>query len=247
MINEYYYNEQLKRSITQFSSVFAGLEVMTGRRADGEMAVLDVPVRYGSIDRVVAAVSNGFTQNKIMTLPVMSTYLLAIDLAPERRKGVGMTERKTIMPAGGTTPADLRVMERYMPIPYNLTFELAIYASNLDQMFQILEQLLIIFDPTLQIQTNDSTYDWARQTNIELTSIQEEENYPIGADKRLLVWTLNFNMETWISPPMELKDSLISKIVMRFGDLAGFALNQFNETGEVVPFSGEIFAANVIG
>jgi hypothetical protein len=246
MINNYYYNEQFKRSITQFSSIFSGLEVLTGVREDGFKHPIEVPVRYGSIDRVVAAVSNGFTQNKMMTLPVMSTYLLQVDLAPERRKGVGMTERKTIMPQGGVFPNDLKVMERYMPIPYDLTFELAIYASNMDQMFQILEQLLIIFDPTLQIQTNDSPYDWSRQTNVELLSIQQEENYPIGTEKRMIVWTLNFKMETWISPPMDIKDNLVKKIVMRFGDLEGFALNEYDANGELMPFAGDVWATTVI-
>lgn len=247
MINSYYYNEQFKRSITQFSTIFAGLEVMTGVREDGNRYALPVPVRYGSIDRVVAAITNGFTQNKMMTLPVMSSYLLQVDLAPHRRKGVGLTERKTVMPQGGVYPQDLKVMERYMPIPYDMTFELAIYSSNMDQMFQILEQILIVFDPTLQIQTNDSPYDWSRQTNVELLSVQQEENYPIGTEKRMIVWTLNFKMETWISPPMDLKDNLVKKIVMRFGDLEGFALNEYDSTGELVPFAGDVWATSIVG
>jgi len=246
MITSYYYNEQFKRAITQFSSIFSGLQVLTGVREDGERHAMDVPVRYGSIDRVVASVSNGFTQNKMLTLPVMSTYLLEVELAPERRKGVGMTERKTIMPQGGVFPNDLKVMERYMPIPYNMTFELAIYASNMDQMFQILEQILIVFDPTLQIQTNDSPYDWTSQTNVELLSIQQEENYPIGTEKRMIVWTLNFRMESWITPPMDLKDNLVKKIVMRFGDLNGFALDEYDQSGELMPFSGEIWGSTEI-
>jgi hypothetical protein len=246
MITSYYYNEQFKRTITQFSSIFAGLEVRTGKSFDGTVHTMEVPVRYGSIDRVVAAVSNGFTQNKLMTLPIMSTYLLEVDLAPERRKGVGMTERKTIMPQGGLFPNDLKVMERYMPIPYDLTFELAIYASNMDQMFQIVEQLLIVFDPTLQIQTNDSPYDWSRQTNVELTSIQQEENYPMGAEKRMIVWTMNFRMETWISPPIDIKDNLVKKIIIRFGDLEGFTLDEYDSNGELMPFAGDLLGEVVM-
>lgn len=246
MITSYYYNEQFKRAITQFSSIFSGLSVHTGVQTDGAIHELEVPVRYGSIDRVVAAVSNGFTQNKMMTLPVMSTYLLAVDLAPERRKGVGFTERKTVLQQGGVYPTDLKVMERVMPIPYDFTFELAIYASNMDQMFQILEQLLIIFDPTLQIQTNDSPYDWSRQTNVELLSIEQEENYPIGTEKRMIVWTLNFRMEGWISPPMDFKENLVKKIVMRFGDLDRFSLNEYDGNGDLQPFAGDVWSTNIV-
>lgn len=237
MITGYYYNEQFKRIITQFSSIFAGLQVATGVQDDGQVHMINVPVRYGSIDRVVAAVKNGFTQNKMLTLPTMSTYLLEVELAPERRKGVGITHKKTTLPEGGVFPQDLSVLERYMPIPYDLTFELAIYASNTDQMFQILEQILILFDPILQIQTSDSPYDWTRQTIVELMSIGNEENYPLAAEKRIIVWNLNFRMEAWISPPAALKDELVRQINIRFGDLDGFTLDGYDENENFSPYA----------
>jgi len=247
MITSYYYNEQFKRFVTQFSSIFSGLQVMTGVREDGEVHAIDVPVRYGSIDRVVASIKNGFTQNKMFTLPIMSTYLLDIELIPERRHGVGMTGRKTMMPQGGVFPDDLKVIERHMPIPYDLTFELAIYSSNTDQMFQILEQILIVFDPTLQIQVNDAPYDWTRNINVELLTLANEQNYPVGPEKRVIVWTLNFKMSVWLTPPADLKDELVKKIIMRFGDLDGFTLNGYGEDGELQPFDDDkIWGTTVI-
>jgi hypothetical protein len=246
MISKYFYDEQFKKFITQFSAIFSNLQVKTGKREDGTIEVLDVPVRYGSIDRVVASIKNANTQNKVLALPIMSTYLLGIDLAPQRRKGVGHVDRKTFMPAGGVFPDDLQVMERVMPIPYDLTFELAIYASNSDQMFQILEQLLIVFDPTLQIQVNDSEFDWTRNCNVELTGLAPEENYPIGADRRIIVWNLNFRMEVWITPPMDVRSELIKKIVIRFGDTDSFVLNEYDANGELMPFSGEVWDQMVL-
>lgn len=246
MISSYFYDEQFKRFITQFSAIFSNLQVQTGKREDGHPVALEVPVRYGSIDRVVASIKNANTQNKALVLPVMSTYLLGIDLSPQRRKGVGLVDRKTFMPTGGVFPDDLHVVERAMPIPYDLTFELAIYASNSDQMFQILEQLLIVFDPTLQIQVNDSEFDWTRNVNVELTGLAPEENYPIGADRRIIVWNLNFRMETWITPPMNLRQELVKKIIIRFGDTDAFTLNEYDQNGELVPFTGAIWDTMVI-
>jgi hypothetical protein len=248
MITGYYYNEQFKRIITQFSSIFAGLQVASGIQEDGTVHMIPVPVRYGSIDRVVASVKNGFTQNKMMTLPIMSTYLLEIELAPERRKGVSWTHRKTTMPEGGVFPQDLKVLERYMPIPYDLTFELAIYASNTDQMFQILEQLLVLFDPILQIQTSDSPYDWARQLTVELLSIGNEENYPLGGERRMIVWNLNFKMDAWMSPPAALKEDLVKQITMRFGNLEAFTLDGYDDNDTFQPYAdpNDIWGTTVI-
>ncbi len=246
MINTYYYDEQFKKFITQFSAIFSGLQVMTGKRETGSIEVLDVPIRYGSIDRVVASIKGANTQNKVLTLPIMSSYLLGIDLAPERRKGVGAEDRKTYLPAGGVYPDDLKVSVRTMPIPYNLTFELAIYASNTDQMFQILEQILIVFDPTLQIQMNDSEFDWSRNCNIELTGLSPEENYPIGPERRIIVWNLNFTMGVWITPPMDVKKEIVQKIIIRYTESDGFVLNEYDESGELIPFDGEYLGDTII-
>jgi hypothetical protein len=39
-----------------------------------------------------------------------------------------------------------------------------------------------------------------------------------------------------------LKAELVSRIVMRFGDISGFTLGEFDSTGEVIPFAGDIWS-----
>jgi hypothetical protein len=94
-----------------------------------------------------------------------------ITMAPDRRHGVGMQENKPILPFGGVFPDDVKVMKRIMPVPYNLEMEVNIFTTNSDQTFQILEQLLVLFDPMLQIQKNDAPYDWTKLTTVELMRI----------------------------------------------------------------------------
>lgn len=240
MIENYYYNKQIKRWILQFANIFAGMKVMTGKDANGNINEIDVPIHYGSIDRVVAGIGTGFTQNKPLTLPMMSCYLTGIELTPERRTGIGVVDRKTVLKTGGVFPDDLKIVERAMPIPYNLSFELAIYASNTDQSQQLIEQILILFDPILQIQSSDATFDWGKITTVELVGINNEENYPVGTDKRILVWTFQFIVPIWISPPMDVKENYVKKIHIRIGNSEGFKLDEYDVNGELVPFD-EIF------
>jgi hypothetical protein len=236
MINNYYYNNQLRTYIQQFASVFTGLRVKTGKGKDGAESYIQAPVRYGSIDRVVAAITQRNSQNLLLQIPMMSCNLMGLDLAPERRKGVGVVDRRTVFPTGGVYPDDMRVIERVMPIPYNMTMELAFYASNTDQAFQMLEQILQLFDPTLQIQTSDKPFDWTKLTYIELQSVQTEENYPIGGDKRMVVWSFNFMVPIWIAPPADMKKDFVKTVVMRFGDMEGFSLDEYDNDGELQPF-----------
>ena len=44
--------------------------------------------------------------------------------------------------------------------------------SNTDQKLQLLEQILVLFNPALEIQQNDNPVDWTTITTVELTDIQ---------------------------------------------------------------------------
>ena len=239
-IHEYWYSGQLRNYLLQFCSIFTGLNVRTGKGENGTEMMYMVPVVIGSKDRVVAAIMAGNTQNKPFSIPMMAVQLQGLDLAPELRKGIGYVDRRVYLPSGGVFPDDLSVVTRVMPIPYMANLELAIYASNTEQLHQILEQILLIFDPVLQIQLSDATFDWTKITTVELTGISNEENYPVGQDRRVINWTLNFSMPIYLSAPMNLKDNVIREINIRLGNMDGMSVNEVDENGELQPFT-EVF------
>lgn len=236
MITDYYYSAALKRAASVFANIFQGLTCRTGKDACGNISEVQVPVRYGATDRVAGAIAAGNTQNNLHSLPMMSVYLRGIDLAPERRHGVGTVDRRTYIEQGAVFPDEIKALARVMPIPYNLTFELAVYASNTDQAFQIIEQILILFDPEVQVQFNDSPFDWTKISRVILESMANEENYPVNTERRVLQWTFNFMMETWLSPPMQLRNDLIKQININIGDLGRANLMELDENGELRPF-----------
>lgn len=235
MINNYFYEGQLRSYLLQFCNIFAGLQVMTGKGECNVNEFITVPISVGSKDRVVAAIAAGNTQNKPFSVPSMTAFITSISLS-NTRKGVNTVDRRVYLPQGGVFPDDLKTVVRVMPIPYTMSAELSIYASNTQQLHQILEQILMIFDPVLQIQTSDAAFDWTKITTVELTGINNEENYPPGGDRRILQWTLNFDIPIYISSPIDIKDELVKKIVLRYGDLDNFHINEFDENGNQVPF-----------
>lgn len=236
MIRHYYYNQQLKKFILGFANVFAGLQVFGGLDAVNNPIQMEVPVRYGSSDRVTAALATGNTQNKLHTIPMMSCYMTGLELSPERLHGVNQVDRRTVLEQGGIFPDDVQALKRVMAIPYNMQMELAIYASNTDQMFQIIEQILILFDYDLQLQFNDAPFDWTKIAKLYLRGIQNEENYPAGVDKRMIIWTLQFELPIWMSPPIEVRNNLIQSITVRIGNLENLTLDEIDADGNLVPF-----------
>ena len=213
----FYYNEQIKNYLLQFMAIFAGMKVKMGKHDGKEQPLVNVPIIYGGRDRVVASILSENTQVKPLRLPTMSAYINSLDLAPELRKGIGTQRRNTYLPIGGAFPDDIEVVHQYMPVPYRMITELGIFTSNTDQMMQILEQVLMIFDPTLTIQTNDDVFDWAKLTYVELTGIANDQNYPSGMDRRIVQWTLSFEIPIYISAPADVRNDYIKDIYVRIG------------------------------
>lgn len=235
MIDFFYYEGQLRSYLLQFCNIFAGLKVQTGKGECGEEEFITVPIVIGSKDRVVAAINAGNTQNKPFALPAMAANINGLQLSPTR-KGIGVVDKRTFLPAGGLYPQDLKVVTRVMPIQYIMTVDLTICASNTMQLHQILEQVLMLFDPDLQIQTSDAAFDWTKLTNVELTGISNEENYPAGTDRRIITWSLSFELPIFIAGPADIKEDLVKKIIITIGDSKGFTVNEFDEDGELIPF-----------
>lgn len=214
----YYYNAQIRKYMIQFMAVFAGLQVRIGKntRSDEEK-LIPVPIMHGNRDRVVGWIKGEQTQNKPLRLPMMSANIVKTDMAPELRKGVGTERRNSFLPRGGIVPDDITTVHQYMPVPYKLNADLSIWASNTEQRYQILEQILSVFDPYVQIQKTDAIFDWTKLTQVELLDITYEDNYPIGIDRRMMLTILNFSFPVYLSVPADLKTDFVKDIWVRIG------------------------------
>ena len=171
----------------------------------------------GSRDRVVASLLAENTQNKPLRLPCMSAFLKNVDPAPDQRHGIDIVRNKTYLPSGGLLPDDIKTVSQLMPIPYWMTTEVQIYVSNTDQHLQLLEQILMLFNPSIQLQTNDSVFDWTKIFTVEMTGVRFDENYPAGTSPRIIQTGLEFRTLIHIASPADIKNDYIKDIYLRIG------------------------------
>ena len=215
-LREFWYDQQLKRYLVQFMAIFADMQVQVGKLDDKEPRLIKVPIYAASKDRVAAAIKSENTQNKPIRIPTFSAAIVNYELMPERRKGIPTERRNVFLPTGGLFPDDIKVVQQRMPVPYKLGMELGIWSSNVEQQYQIMEQIMMLFNPLLQIQP----FDWTKLTTVEMTGIRSEENLPAGADRRLLQITIDFEVPVHISAPADVHDKYIQDIFMRVGAVA---------------------------
>jgi hypothetical protein len=106
-------------------------------------------------------------------------------------------------------------IERHMPVPYDLTLQVDIWTSNTDQKFQILEQLLVLFNPSINLKLNDNPFDWTNLTYAELTNVVwSVRQVPQGTDDIIDVAALNFTLPIYISPPAKVKRQTLIHTVL---------------------------------
>lgn len=245
----YYYDNQLRDYIVQFGAVFAGMQVSIGANEDNEERLISIPIKNASVDRVVGHIMGDNTQNKPLRLPMFSFTLANIGLAPERFKGIGVTRRNAYVPTGGLVPDDIKVVVQRQPVPYNVTFELRLWASNQDQNYQVVEQILSMFNPDIQIQTSDDVFDHTRITQVELKDFSLDETMPAGTERRAIVSLFTFEVPIWLTIPSEVHDKVIKEIYLRIGTVSANAKTNYEIIADLdsqgIPYQ-QIFDGNDI-
>lgn len=221
-LNNYYFQDQIRKYMVQFMSIFSGLQVSVGENDNNsESKLIKVPVVHGSKDRVVAHILAGNTPNMPVKLPMIAAHIIGVEMAMDRMKGQGTTHTHTTFNRGDVFPDDLKTVKKLMPIPYRFMVEVNILTSSLQQKYEILEQIFLLFRPELQINTSDDADDWTSLTYVRLNDIALEENYPAGSEKRILSSNLNFQFLAWLSAPYNVREDIIQKIKVRIQNIEG--------------------------
>jgi len=191
---------------------------MTGvdRNNDTNNDMITVPVHYGAMDRIIANVLHTENQFAAQKLPLITGYLTSIELNREAKKARTHTETVYGNALGG--PNANKSVRRVMGTPYRANMDLSIMTSNQEQMMQILEQIMLIFNPYISIQKSDDPIDWTHITYVELIGMNNEENIPMSVDDRAVVWTLNFVFDFWLNFPAQERNARINEIDVQIFD-----------------------------
>jgi hypothetical protein len=235
---DWFYDGQIRRYVTQFMRIFIGFQYKTG---DGELR--HVPVMYGDMSRQVAAIIKENSENKLPSVPRIACYISGLELDRTRLSDATFVSKMNIRErnwesndgdviydnsqGGGYT------VERLMPTPFNLTMKADVWSSNIDQKLQLFEQIMVLFNPSLDIQTTDNYIDWTSLSVVDIQNIMfSSRTIPQGIDSDIDIMTLEFKMPMYITPPAKVK---------KLGVIRNVVMNVFGETGEVLGLENLVF------
>jgi hypothetical protein len=228
---QYFYDAQIERFLAQFIRMMSGFQVEFGADRDGNKTLQRVPVYYGDGSRQVASIINNMSENALPTVPAMTVYINGITYDRDRVQEPNFIGKMNIRQrAYNETTQEYEnrqgnafSIERLMPVPYTIELKLDIWTSNTKQKLQLLEQLLVLFNPALEIQSTDNYIDWTSLSVVYLESpTWTTRSVPIGTDNPVDVATLTFKLPVWISAPAKVKKmGVIQKIIASIHDADG--------------------------
>lgn len=245
----YFYDGQIRRYLLQIVRLMSNFAV---RHSDGTL--VRIPVMYADPDRQVAHIINQNSENAVQTAPMIAIYMSELELDTNRLSDSSYVGKVHIRERSfneetqeyENKQGNSYTVERLMPTPYKLGIKVDIWSTSTDQKLQILEQILMLFNPSLEIQTTDNYIDWTSLTVVDLVSTNlSSRSVPVGAATEIDIATLTLSTPIWISPPAKLKrlgvvTAIISNIFSQqsepYGDYAQ-GLGVDPQAGDIAPIT----------
>ena len=215
---EHFYHEIFRRTIISFGSLFNNMLIKQENSSEETVNQFRVPLSYGPTQKFLARLSQSPDLNKsvAMTLPRMSFEFTGLQYDPSRK--VTQTQKFS----KGLSSDKKSTQKAYMPVPYNMQFELAIMTKLNDDMLQIVEQILPYFQPSYNLSVNlIDTIGEKRDIPVVLESITTNDDYEGDfSTRRALIYTLRFSVKTYLFGPISSASSdIITKATL--GYIAG--------------------------
>jgi hypothetical protein len=232
-MQQFFYDEQIRRFLLQFTRIFSNFQVEYGRANSDQATLVRVPVRYGDWSRLAQTVNQDNSASALPSTPLMTFYITGMDYDRPRMQEPYFIDRTAVRQryydvntdSYETSQGNAFTIERLMPVPYNMTLTLDIWTSNTNQKFQIFEQIATLFNPALEVQSTDSFIDWTSLSVVNLDQTTwTSRTIPTGTENPIDIMTMKFSLPIWISSPAMVKKlGVIEKIIMSVYDAKGDA------------------------
>jgi len=209
MLGTYHYHEIIRKTIIAFGTLFNDIHI---KHKDETKVISDmrVPLAYGPTQKFLARLEQQADLNKPVqiTLPRMSFEMTSIDYDSSRKTGVTQTFRAV----------DGNTMKKvFMPVPYNIGFELSILCKLNDDALQIVEQILPNFQPAFNLTVDlVESIGEKRDIPIVLNSVSFQDDYEGDfSTRRALIYRLQFTAKTYLFGPIaDNPEGLIRKVIV---------------------------------
>ena len=216
MLGTQFYNQAVRKTVVSFGTLFNNIELK--KTVDGQVIETEkVPLAYGPKQKFLYRLQGNPTDGRkvAITLPRIYFEMTGIDY-DAARKTPATQKYKTVINDNGN-----EVRTQYVPVPYNISFEVGILCKSQDDGLQILEQILPFFQPSFSMSLKFiPDMDEVRDVAVVLNSVDFDDDWEDDfSTRRSITYTMQFTAKSYIYGPYTKADVIRkSRIIETIGD-----------------------------
>lgn len=219
----YFYDNQIRRFLIQFARIFSDWNVTKGKDPAGNDIVVRVPIQYGDSSRQVASIQANNSSSSLPSAPLITYYVTALEYDQKRTQDPTFVDKMVVRRRAfnqetqtfENVQGDAFSVERLMPVPYNLRVTVDFWTTNYQQKLELIEQLGVLFNPSMEIQSTDNFIDWTSLSVVYQDGLTfSSRQIPQGSGNPIDIMTWKFYMPIWISASAKAKKmGVIHKVI----------------------------------
>lgn len=207
----------MRKIVVGFGTMFNNIQLIRRDNNGNIIQSMKVPLAYGPRDKFLVRLRDDadLSKSSAITLPRIGFEINNLTYDSSRK----LNRVQKFKKVKGDSADKLDT--QYMPVPYNLDFELYILAKQSDDALQIVEQILPYFQPDYTITIKDMTdMGIKKDVPVILNSISYEDDYQGDLQtRRAIIYTLSFTTKFYLYGPVTSSSVIKTVQVDQFTDM----------------------------
>lgn len=205
MFGTWFYHKRVRTAVSVFGSLFNNINILRENSSGEIISQVKVPLSYAPkrnfIERLSNMINGEEAERKVaIKLPRMSFEITNMAYDSQRQ----LPKVNNFIKAIDGSVTNRRRF--YTAVPYDIDFQLNIYAKSQDDALQVVEQVLPYFNPqyTVSVKPFSNYEDILEDVPVILTGVTFEDNYEGPLEqRRTIIYTLSFTMKVSFYGPQK--------------------------------------------
>lgn len=204
MFGTWFYNKRVRTAVSVFGSLFNNIYVLRQNSSGETISQVKVPLSYAPkrnfLERL-SAQTNGEENERTVAIKLPRMSFEIIDMQYDAIRQLPKTNSFSRIDNTDST----KKKKFYTAVPYDISFQLNIYAKTQDDALQIVEQVIPYFNPqySVSVKPFSDHPDVLEDVPIILNSTSFTDDYEGGiGDRRTIIYTMTFTMKVAFYGPV---------------------------------------------
>jgi len=221
----HFYHNTVRKLVVAFGTLFNEIDVKRYNADGSAKETIRVPLGYGSKEKFLVRLrqpsSISDDPKTRITTPRLGFEMTGFAYDSSRKRN---TLQKRL--ATGATQEGTHIRSNFSEVPYTFDFTVSIFARNMDDGLQIVEQILPFFTPEFTITMKVNDLNTSIDVPIVINSVSQTDEYDGDLEStRLLTFDINFTAKSYVYGPIKegkvIKDIIITNFLADFTSTGG--------------------------